>query len=138
MAFVEWKESYSVGMPDIDQQHRILIEIINRLHDAMRTGSAHANIVRVVDELLEYTSVHFNYEERMIAAAGYPGTAEHARKHRAMVAQVEAFADRVRTARASTPLRLMEFLNGWLTQHILSTDMAYSESLLSMSDQNRS
>jgi hemerythrin len=49
-----------------------------------------------------------------------------------MVAQVEAFADRVRAARASTPLQLMEFLKGWLTNHILSTDMDYRESLMAM------
>lgn len=132
MAFVEWKDSYSVGLPEIDQQHRILIEIINRLHDVMRTGSAHAKIVRVVDELLEYTNTHFGYEERIMAAAGYRQAPEHARKHRAMVAQVEAFAQRVRASRASTPLHLMEFLKGWLTNHILSTDMDYRESVMAM------
>jgi hemerythrin len=67
-----------------------------------------------------------------MAAAGYRQVPEHARKHRAMVAQVEAFADRVRAARASTPLQLMEFLKGWLTNHILSTDMDYRESLMAM------
>lgn len=132
MAFVEWKESYSVGLPEIDQQHRILIDIINRLHDAMRTGSTHAKIVRVVKELLEYTNTHFGFEERMMAAAGYRHVPEHARKHRAMVAQVEAFAEGVRASRASTPLHLMEFLKGWLTNHILSTDMDYRESMLAL------
>ncbi len=129
MAFVDWKESYSVGHDGIDRQHRILVDIINRLHDAMRTGSAHASIVRVAEELVAYTSSHFSFEERLITAAGYPKAAEHARKHRAMAAQVEAFAERVRAAKASTPLQLMDFLKSWLTQHILSSDMDYSEHL---------
>src|SRR5512145_1028561 len=93
LAFIDWKESYSVGLPDIDLQHQRLIGIINRLHEAMKTGSAHALIVRVLDDLVAYTQEHFAYEERLITAAGYAHAAEHARKHRAMVAQVECFRD---------------------------------------------
>lgn len=126
MAFVEWKDSYSVGAADLDRQHQQLIDIINRLHDCMRTGAAHALIVRIVDDLVSYTQQHFAYEERMLASAGYSGVAEHARKHRAMIAQVEVFRDRVKLAKASLPLQLMDFLKSWLTQHILSTDMDYS------------
>lgn len=127
LAFIQWRDSYSVGLPEIDTQHKQLIEIINRLHDAMRTGSAHALIVRVVDDLLEYTNYHFSYEEKMISAAGYPHVAEHARKHRAMVAQIEAFRQRVGAPAATLPLQLMDFLKSWLTKHILSTDMDYRQ-----------
>jgi hemerythrin len=130
LAFIEWKDSYSVGSADLDRQHQQLIAIINRLHDSMRTGAAHALVIRIVDDLVGYTQQHFAYEEKLIAAAGYPGVAEHARKHRAMMAQVEVFADRVKLARATLPLQLMDFLKSWLTQHILSTDMDYSRCLL--------
>ncbi len=130
MAFVEWKDSYSVGSPDLDRQHQQLIAIINRLHESMRTGAAHALVVRIVDDLVAYTQQHFAYEEKLISAAGYQGVAEHARKHRAMVAQVELFAERVKLAKATLPLQLMDFLKSWLTQHILSTDMDYSRCFL--------
>lgn len=129
MAFIEWRETFSVGMLDIDQQHKRLVDIINRLHDAMRTGAAQPQLARVADDLLEYTKQHFAYEEKMIAAAGYPHVAEHAKKHRAMTAQVEAFRDNIRAATATVPLKLMEFLKNWLTQHILATDMDYSRVL---------
>jgi len=46
------------------------------------------------------------------------------------VAQVEVFRDRVKMAKATLPLQLMDFLKSWLTQHILSTDMDYSRCLL--------
>lgn len=131
MPFIDWKDSYSVGLPDIDQQHKKLVGIINRLHDAMKTGSAQALIIRVVDDLVEYTREHFAYEERMIQAAGYPHVAEHAKKHRAMVAQVQAFRERVGGTHATLPLQLMDFLKSWLTQHILSSDMDYSRVLTS-------
>lgn len=130
MAFIEWKDSYSVGMPDIDHQHMRLVDIINRLHDSMRAGATQTQLVHIAHDLLDYTREHFAYEERMIAAAGYPHVAEHAQKHRAMTAQVEAFCDNVRAAKATIPLKLMDFLKNWLTQHILATDMDYSRCLM--------
>jgi len=136
VAFIEWKEGFSVGLPDIDQQHRRLLAIINRLHDAMKTGSARAQIIGVVDELVAYTHEHFTYEERLMIAAKYPGVREHIRKHRAMTAQVAAYCEKVRHDKASTPLQLMEFLKGWLSNHILHTDMDYSRCMQELAVQS--
>jgi len=123
-------------MPDIDGQHKRLIAIINKLHDSMKTGAAHAQLIRLMEELVGYTQDHFAYEERLMAAAKYPGLNEHIRKHTSMKAQVGVFCRMVRSDRATTPLQLMEFLKGWLGHHILNTDMDYSPCLRAMAERN--
>lgn len=126
MAFVDWKESYSVKIADIDQQHRKLIDIINNLHEAMKTGGLPAKIAPIVDELVSYTQYHFKFEEKVLESAAYPATAEHKKAHQAMVAQVEDFRRQATVGKFSMPLKLMAFLKDWLTNHILETDMRYS------------
>lgn len=126
MPFVSWKEEYSVGVPEIDTQHRRLLDVINKLHEAMHMGGKPAALKAVTDELVAYTRYHFSYEEQMLSRAAYPGLDEHQRKHRSMVAQVERFAAEVTSGQASVSLKLMSFLKDWLTRHIMETDQRYS------------
>ena len=129
MAFVEWKSSFSVGVTEIDNQHKRLIEIINQLHDTMKAGATPAALSKIVQELVDYTRFHFTHEEKMLERAGYSELTEHKRVHRAMIAQVENFRNQVGSGAATTPLKLMAFLKDWLSKHILETDMRYSKTL---------
>ena len=123
MAFFEWSNTFSVGVMEMDAQHRRLVDIVNRLHDAMKNGAAKTSVMCVVEELVAYTRTHFASEERVMRAAGYPEIDEHIAVHRKLIAHVESF--RAETG-ASLPLKLMSFLKGWLTKHILETDKKYA------------
>lgn len=126
MTFISWKDDYSVRVPEIDTQHRRLLEVINRLHGAMLMGGKPDALQVVMDELVAYTRYHFGYEEQLMERAGYQGVEEHKRKHRAMVTQVEGFAAEITSGKASVSLKLMNFLKDWLTRHIMETDQQYS------------
>lgn len=129
MAFVEWKDEFSVGLDEVDAQHRQLLQIIDRMHDAMKMGGKPAAISAVVNELIGYTRYHFAFEERLMESAAYPGLEEHRRRHRAMVAQVETFREQALTGSAAVSLKLMAFLKDWLSRHILETDRRYAAHL---------
>jgi len=130
MAFVSWKQEYSAGQPDIDAQHRRLLDIINQLHKAMKMGGKQDAIIAVMGELVSYTRYHFTFEENMLQRESYPELEVHRVKHRAMVAQVVAFRDAAgSSASASTSLKLMSFLKDWLSRHIIETDQRYAAHL---------
>lgn len=129
MAFVSWKEEYSVGVPQLDAQHRRLVDIMNSMHEAMLMGGKPEALQAVLDDLVAYTRHHFSYEEQLMEKAGYPGLEEHKRKHRAMVAQVEGFHTEITSGKATVSLKLMSFLKDWLTRHIMETDQRYSDCL---------
>ena len=129
MAFVDWKPVYSVGVVEIDAQHRRLLDIINQLHDAMKMGGKPARLAEVVNELVGYTRYHFAYEEKMLESARYGELEEHRRKHRAMVAQVEAFREEATSGKATVSMKLMTFLKDWLTKHIMETDQRYASAV---------
>lgn len=126
MALLDWQESYSVKVPELDQQHQCLVGMLNRLHDALRAGGDPAAAQKVVEELVLYTRHHFAAEERLMESCGYPELEEHRRKHRAMEAQVQTFRQQLAVGGISVQLKLMTFLRDWLQKHILETDMRYS------------
>ncbi|CAA7611715.1 conserved hypothetical protein [Candidatus Terasakiella magnetica] len=125
MAYLEWTENLSVGIPRMDAHHRRLIELINLLFDAMQ-GDASRVVETVLGNLLDYTRYHFAEEEKILAACGYPDLEEHRRTHRDMVGEVAAMESRTLTQPGSvSPSEMLDFLSRWLMQHIIGKDLRY-------------
>ena len=127
MAFMVWSDNLSVGVDQIDRQHKRLVEILNALHEAMLRGSHKQDLDRVMVDLLSYTRYHFGFEERLMVVAAYPDLPEHHREHQALVAQVSGYAQQVAEGRALVSIRLLKFLKQWWSQHIMETDQKFGE-----------
>lgn len=130
MALMTWNKSFSVGVLKIDSQHTILFTILNELRAAMMKGQAQNLTGPMLHTLADYTHTHFADEEAMMEAARYPGLADHKIKHRELVKQVEDYVLLYDKGVVTLNLKLLDFLNDWLTSHILKTDMAYSACLI--------
>ena len=127
MAFMNWSGALSVGVDQIDTQHKKLVEILNTLHEARLRGSRKQDLDRVMVDLLSYTRYHFGFEERMMVVAAYPELPEHHREHQALVAQASGYVQEVAEGRALVSIRLLKFLKQWLSQHIMETDRKFGE-----------
>lgn len=121
-----WKDAYSVSVPEIDAQHRRLVEIINRLQDAMLQGQGRSVIEGVLDDLESYSKSHFVFEEGLLAKHGYPKVATQEVQHRGFMTKLEKFRAEYRGGSITLTVPVMEFLREWLTQHIMQEDKAYS------------
>ena len=125
MALLAWKEDFSVKVRQFDDQHRKLIELVNKLHDAMKQGKGAQVLNDVLSSLAAYTQTHFSDEERIMLQNRYPGFFEHKRSHDQLVARVRNFQREVEAGSATVSLGLMNFLKEWLLQHIQGVDMKY-------------
>ena len=121
-----WNDKYSVGIQTIDSQHANLFCILNELSDAMKCGQGKAVVGPLLKELLQYTRVHFAEEEKMMARVGYPDLANHRLAHTALTQKVADFVVRFDSGEMALSIELLDFLNGWLGNHILGTDKKYS------------
>jgi len=130
MPLVEWNSSFETGVPSIDEQHRKLFAIINELSDAMRAEKSHVVLGRIVNALVDYTVTHFAHEEKFFATTRYPYTEPHVAEHRRLVAQVEDFATKFGRGEATLDEDLLQFLQHWLTEHILVSDKRYADHLI--------
>jgi len=129
MPLVEWNEQLSVGVPEMDQQHVKLIGMINRLHEAMRTGEAAGIQKTILGELVTYTKVHFAAEERMLDLRKYPHLAAHKLLHKYFTDKVVEMHERVVAGKMVSSVSMNSFLQDWLVKHIQHEDKKYGQYL---------
>jgi len=129
MALMTWGPMLQIGYGDIDAQHKRLVEIVNALDEAMRTGKGRDVVAKVLSELIKYTQFHFAFEEKLMDKYGIGSSAAHKAEHRKLIADVGAFKGKFDTGAASVTTELMAFLRNWLSNHILKTDKALAREL---------
>jgi len=126
MALITWKDSYSVGVELIDNDHKLLVSLINQLADATEGGQGRDVVGSVLNVLIEYTVGHFSREEMLMEKGGYPDLVAHRKHHHALTEKVVAMAAQYRDGQADSLDRdILDFLKTWLTGHILGVDMEY-------------
>ncbi|SNS10664.1 methyl-accepting chemotaxis protein [Humidesulfovibrio mexicanus] len=126
-----WTDDLSVGIRLIDEQHKVLLGLINELHAAMRARKSDAVLVGVVERLKDYTVKHFGQEEEYFDRYGYPETKAHKEIHAKLVQQVLDFEAGLKSGKAKVTMDIMRFLKDWLVKHIMGTDKKYTEFLRS-------
>jgi hemerythrin len=124
-----WMESYSVGFPAIDTQHKTLIRLINELHAGMSAGKGKQALGKILDDLVKYTESHFAYEEQMLKQKEYSKLAAHRSVHARLTREVIELRDRHRNAQLTITIQVMTFLKSWLADHIMVHDQAYAREL---------
>ncbi len=120
--FINWSSQYSVGVPEMDKQHKQLIKLINKLYIAMRDKK---DIATVMDGVVQYTIRHFTDEETMMKSIHYPGLSQHLAMHKKVISQVKQLAQRVQNKEKGIDKKLLIFLKEWLLNHIMKQDKRY-------------
>ncbi len=118
-----WNHNFETGLEDIDEQHRVLVNILNRLAWHFASSSSKEDGSHLLDELIAYASYHFEYEEGVWKKSF--GESEifgnHHESH-------QVFFTRILTLRQSTAPQedvladLFDYLTRWLAYHILESD----------------
>jgi hemerythrin-like metal-binding protein len=131
MALIQWKDEYSVGINSIDQQHKIWIGLINKLHEAMGKGEGKKVLGDIYEEIVEYTKTHLKNEEVLFEKYGYSDTAAHKMVHSKLTNQVLDKQKEFNEGKSVITMDVMNFLKSWLIDHIQNTDKKYSAFLIS-------
>ena len=129
MALLNWNDSLSVGVKEIDGQHGKLVDMVNQLHEAMKQGKADTVMMGIIQEMKRYAANHFATEERLMTTHNFPGYAAHKAEHQAFVGKVEALEADLKSGKVAVSSAILDFLSKWLVNHIKGTDMKYSSFL---------
>ncbi len=129
MAFLPWKDEYSVGVELFDEQHRKMFSYINELNDALMEVEERVVMHEILDNLKEYTIVHFNDEEVNMKKYHFEEFDEHEEEHQKLTQQVVDLADEFAEdpGKSFDAVKVMDFLYHWIVDHILDTDKKYAE-----------
>lgn len=129
MALISWDARLNVGHPKIDEQHRALVDAYNALHQAMKQGKGKDEVARTLQFLTDYTVQHFAMEEGLMASHAYPGAERHRELHKGLVLKASDLLLKVKAGQAMVSLQVMDFLEGWLMEHIMGEDFRLAEFL---------
>jgi len=121
--FIIWKEFYSVGCRELDNQHKQILGIVNDLYSALQSGREGEEIKGFLDRLVRYTRNHFEREEKWMKERGYPELDGHRTIHKRMTQQT---ADLRKRFDAVSGQELLVFLKQWWLNHICQVDKQYS------------
>lgn len=129
MALMQWTEAMSVGLDELDADHKELIKIINQLAENTGATERREAIRQSLFALLRYAEYHFAREERVMAACQYSELRQHKREHRDFVEEINKLHRRLDEDTEETAAvanqNLLNFLQDWLNHHILIEDRAY-------------
>jgi hemerythrin-like metal-binding protein len=130
MTLITWGSKLSVGHQQIDDQHKKLVQLVNKLNDAMTAGHGRDAIGPTLTELVKYTQYHFATEERLMKAHGYEHSAEHKAEHEKLLRDVGDFKVRFDAGNSMLSIELLRVLRDWLFGHIAGSDMKLAKCLI--------
>ena len=123
---LEWSERFSVGVAALDEDHKRLVSVIDKLFTAHSAGTVAGKVGAILDELITYTDQHFAHEEGLLRERGYPGLHDHEIAHRRLVTSIlKVRLDWNDGESEATILKLAELLKTWLVEHIVGMDRQY-------------
>jgi hemerythrin-like metal-binding protein len=129
--YIEWTPNLELGIPVIDRDHKVLVSILNQVHDGLGNNEERAVLGSALSSLSEYTDYHFAREEKLQEVAGYEGVEGHRQRHRELEQQVRDISARYHEDSQSVQAdEVLVFLQSWLVEHILKHDLSYRDSCL--------
>lgn len=130
-AFFEWTDAVSVGVNEVDDQHKVLISLLNRLFVAIAQRNSQEILGEILVALVEYTKTHFDLEERLMVEAGYNDakTQAHMEEHRLFTVRLDELLNKYSEGGKPISFEVVHFLKRWLYDHIMITDRAYATAL---------
>lgn len=125
---IAWSDGLSVGIPEIDEEHRRFIGLVNELNGAIAGRQPKARVERLLDDIVADARNHFAHEERLLAERSYPGAKQHAAVHAGLLIQITAAIHDVQDSEWSrfwieTGLAVKNVL----IDHLLHEDMRYRD-----------
>jgi hemerythrin-like metal-binding protein len=124
--FFEWDATkLSLQVPEMDEEHKALIGLMNDLHRLHQQRSPFAGQLRALDELVRYTARHFADEEAYMERIGYAGLRIHKGVHKQLLEKLAGFRSSCQGSH-ELPAEIFVFFKMWLSAHICGIDMKYA------------
>jgi hemerythrin len=130
---VRWTPQLSVGVEEIDAQHRELFRRVDLFLRAMAERRAARELEPLVRYLGTYVREHFAEEQQLMEFSGYPELGDHLEQHHHFEARFEALSGELGSSGPTLALaqELVALLVDWLSDHLATTDRRFGSFLAS-------
>jgi hemerythrin len=127
MAYIDWDDSLSTGVDEIDDQHRYLFALMNDVHECASCNDPDSDLVEdIMYRLVDYVTQHFEDEQALMRELGYAESGVHTAMHERLTAEVLRYMTRFVNGDDVSAVELVDFLDGWLRNHIRKEDTSFA------------
>lgn len=137
---IVWGERYSVGHPEIDEQHKNIFNLGISVYENWLKGGRADELRLLVEKLETLLKKHFFYEERLLTKISYEGLNEHIVEHRSMLKNLDAVKEQINErvslieeegkssggSMLAADWPVLQFILGFTVGHVATSDMRYS------------
>lgn len=128
MPYLAWSEDLDTKIPEIDAQHRVMIDHVNQVvRAAARPENAPepASVAQALQELIDCVREHFRFEEKLLDMIEFPTREAHQDSHQDFLARLEEQRDTLMHAEVTDAREIAETLAQWLVEHIRHDDLDF-------------
>lgn len=132
MALIEWNDSvFSVHVKDMDEHHKMLVYLINKMHEAMMNSRVQECMDTIFGELMLYADMHFKKEEELMERYDYPEIERQRQEHEIFITTITEVSRSYMQGKMVSSREVIDYLKSWLIDHIMDLDKKYGEYLSS-------
>jgi|SRR5574344_42179 hemerythrin len=143
--YISWNPSFEIGIPLIDEQHKKLVSLCNKVYLSLLKSRKNGNeliwessLVEALHECTAYVRTHLAEEEQLMKAAGYKDFISHKKMHETFIQKILEMDNKFETVTIGDTIVFVKFLYEWIIQHIAYVDKQYVKSVaLYLSDLNK-
>ena len=125
MPLITWSDSYSIGVPHIDEHHQHLFFLFNRFHDIFVKNAPDQDLSPLFDDLIDYVIYHFAAEEQLMQEYKFPKYEMHRKEHDKFSQRLVEVDKSSSDDRKHLLIEIVVLLHNWLKAHILQSDAEF-------------
>jgi hemerythrin len=135
---VEWDDRYLTGIQLVDDQHKKLIDLTNKLYAGCLAGDDEAKVyfLETVHDTVDYVKYHFTAEEKILEKIKYPYITEHKKAHESFVKRIFEEVKSFEEGKKFVPNIFVRYLKDWILTHIAVEDKKYARYIRDLKKQS--
>jgi hemerythrin len=134
MPGIDWNEDFLLNVVEIDQHHEHLVKLFNSMYEEFTRNAPPETLGPVLHDLVDYATYHFLTEERYMEEARYPALKDHKDDHKSFILKVTRLKKLFERGDRGLSFETVVFLKNWISNHILSADVAFGKFLAERND----
>jgi hemerythrin len=117
---MQWNDEYSVGIAEIDDQHKGVVELFTVINAAIDAREGWSDVFFKLEQLRDHARFHFALEESLMRMHGYPKHAEHVELHKHFLGKLDQL--QMTTLSRQVTMNTINYLSDWYTEHLKTED----------------
>ena len=132
VSLMNWSDELLLHIDELDDQHRNLFLLINRLIVHKRTRGPREELLDLLQVLISYSQTHFRCEDHHMAASEYPLALSHSQEHHVFIQNINEFMTDYERNNRELSDKMLTFLRKWWMNHVAGSDQKFAKHIQSV------